>query len=222
MKKHNFLTRVLVVIGSLAVALIGVGMALLGLQFKVIDFQSTLPLRLLLIALGLFLIIYAVFILLLPRKLRKTQENFMVQQTANGELRISMKAIESIVKKCVENTHDVSLVNLDVNHSRGTVRVDLKVSMPGNVSIPLAAENLQKQIVKQIQAAAGIDAAEVRISVETSENQGQTSPYLLDNLHESAEALPQGAQKDTAPVAVHDMAMEAPSTTEGTEENEEQ
>lgn len=206
--KLNFHTRIVVAIGALLVALIGVGMAVMGLQFRVIDLQSTLTLRLLLLGLGLFLIVYAVYILMLPRRIKKTQENFMVQQTASGELRISMKAIESIVKKCVDTAPDVKPVELMVNHSRGTVRVDLRVSMPGNVSIPLAAENLQKQIKKQIQAAAGIDTTDVRISVETSENAAQTSPYQLDK---PAEKKPIEHQSEPM--------EEAPETAEGTGEN---
>ncbi len=206
--KLNFRTRIVVGVGALLVALIGIGMAVMGLQFRVIDLQSTLALRLLLLGLGLFLVTYAAYILLLPRRIKKTQENFMVQQTASGELRISMKAIESIVKKCVDTAPDVKPVELMVNHTRGTVRVDLRVSMPGNVSIPLAAENLQKQIKKQIQAAAGIDTTEVRISVETSDNAAQASPYQLEKTAEKKQTENQSEPME-----------EALQTAEGMEEN---
>lgn len=205
--KLNFRTRMAVAIGALFVALIGIGMAVMGLQIQVIDLKSTLALRLLLLGLGLFLILYAAYILLLPRRIKKTQENFMVQQTAGGELRISMKAIESIVKKCVDTAPDVKPVDLSVDHARGTVRVDLRVSMPGNLSIPLAAENLQKQIKKQIQAAAGIENTEVRISVETSDNAAQASPYQFEK--------PVAAEETNKPEPI----METPQTAEGTDEN---
>lgn len=208
--KLSFRTRVSLAGGALIVALIGIGMAAAGL-FGLIDLRPTLTLRLALLGMGIFLLLYAAFVLFLPRRVKKTQESFMVQQTAGGELRISMKAIESIVRKCVENAQDVKLSELNVDHARGTVRIDLRVAMPGNVSIPLAAENLQKQIKKQIQSAAGIDATEVRVSVEMSDNTALASPYQIEKPVEKA--------AQSTHISIEN---ETPRAEEGTEDNGEQ
>jgi uncharacterized alkaline shock family protein YloU len=181
--KLNLRNRVALQIGALLVVLIGVFAIVVGVQFQLIDLQTSFfsTTRLIILLVGILLIVYGVYVLLLPKRLRKEQEHFIVQQTANGELRISMKAIENIVKKCVDANGDMRMVEMNVNHARNGVRVDLRIALPGNISIPLVVESLQKQIKKQIQAAAGIDEVDVRVSVETAEQSASHSTYQIED-----------------------------------------
>lgn len=180
--KLDFRGRLMLVLGACAVLLIGVALFVSGLQFRLVPWQNTLAMRFVLMGLGLFLSLFAGFVLWLPRRVRKRQEHFVAQQTAGGELRISLKAIESLVRRCVLSTPDISLSELNVEQSRNGVRAEIRVSMPGDVSIPLAVEGLQKSIKKQVQAVTGIDAAEVRITVETtSDEKARSSLYQLED-----------------------------------------
>ena len=183
--KIKLWNRIVLFVGAVLVLLIGAMVIVGGLQIGSIQLQPadatsffTLP-RLLVLFCGVVLVFYAVYVLTLPHRLKKQEGQFILQQTAGGELRISMKAIENIVKKCVDLQADMRLLLLSVDHSRDKVRIDLRVSLPGNISIPMAAEALQTQIKKQLAASAGIEESEVRISVETAETTAKQSPYLV-------------------------------------------
>ncbi len=180
--KLNLRHRIILLVGALFVLVIGVVVIVAGLQFQQIDLSVDFfsVKRLAILLSGLLLIVYALYVILLPKRLKQDQEHFIVQQTAGGELRISMKAIENIVKKCVDVNPDMRLVEMNVAHARNGVRVDLRIALPGNISIPLAVESLQKQIKKQIQAAAGIDDADVRVSVETAEHSVSEATYRVE------------------------------------------
>lgn len=180
--KLNLRHRLTMLIGALLVFVVGVAVIIASLQFRQIDlsggfFSLT---RLAILLSGVLLIMYALYILLLPKRLKQDQEHFIVQQTGSGELRISIRAIENIIKKCVSVNADMRLVEMNVDHARNGVRVDLRIALPGNISIPLAVESLQKQIKKQIQAVAGIDDADVRVSVETAEQNASDATYRVE------------------------------------------
>ena len=125
------------------------------------------------------LFVYGVYIMSLPQKYRRSKEEFVVQQTATGELRISVKAIESLVQKCVATHEEMSLKSLNILNQRSGVLVDMRVALADNVSIPLAVAALQKQVKSYLLSAAGVEAKEVRVSVETTGGRAQTSSYIL-------------------------------------------
>lgn len=170
--KMKLASRVILLLGALLLPVVGVLAVLFAFHTQniamdkvpLLSWQRVPPL-----ALGVILILFGVFLLLLPRRMRKHTAPFIAQQTAGGELRISMRAIENIIKKCTASMPDLKLIQMDAAPVRGSVAVDLHLSMPSNVSIPLAAERLQTLIVKQLQATAGVENADVRISVETTE-----------------------------------------------------
>ena len=222
--KIRLWNRIILFVGAVLVLLIGAVTIVGGLQIGNIQLQPADSTgffsitRLLVLFGGVVLILYSLYILMLPRRIKKQEGQFILQQTAGGELRISMKAIENIVKKCVDLQADMRMIMLNVDHSRDKVRIDLRVSLLGNISIPMAAEALQTQIKRQLAASAGIDESEVRISVETAETTAKQSPYLVNGnksgkasvpLHETASELSEISEPEpTPPEAAWDMTDE--------------
>ena len=113
---------------------------------------------------------------------RKTKSAFVVQETENGELRISIKAMENLVQKCVDMHDELHVVSTQIENTREGVEVSLRISLANNVSIPLAVTSLQKQIKQYIVACSGVDVREVHVSVETASGGVDDSPYLVPEI----------------------------------------
>ena len=134
--------------------------------------------RILLLAIGAIEVLGALFLLTVPSKLRYKKNEFIVQQTENGEIRIAVRAIENLVRKCTDMHEEIDVSGLRITNHRDGVSVDLKASMPNNISIPLAVESLQKQIKQYITVSTGVSVRDVKVAiVNTSADLKVESPY---------------------------------------------
>ena len=134
--------------------------------------------RIIVLAMGAIEVLGALFLLTVPGKLRYKKNEFIVQQTENGEIRIAVRAIENLVRKCTDMHDEIEVSGLRISNHRDGVSVDLKASMPNNISIPLAVESLQKQIKQYITVSTGVSVRDVRVAIiNTSADLKVESPY---------------------------------------------
>lgn len=147
--------------------------------------------RLIPLGIGVVCILIALFLFSIPHYLKEARSKFVIQQTDNGELRISVKAIENLVQKCIDKHEEIHVVSMNVVTVREGVNINLRISLPNNISIPLAVSSLQKQIKQYLAVSSGIEVKEVRVSVETTEpSESAESPYSVEKnpLPETEEA----------------------------------
>ncbi len=183
-RKLTLFSRIGVVLCAALIILVG-GVIILGsLQFSQITISGegegffTLT-RLLMLAGGAVTILIGLYFITLPRRLRGSRNTYVQQKMDAGEMRISVQAIEAIVRKCLSEHDEIRLQSLSVQNVRGGVVVSLKASLAENVSIPLAVAAIQKHVRKHLLATGGIDAKDVRVSVVNSESAVASSPYLI-------------------------------------------
>ena len=98
---------------------------------------------------------------------RRKDKGFVIQRTEYGDMSISMKAMENMVKKCVDSHGELTVNNTKIYLVRNGVSVDLKITLAAGVNIPLTVNALQKQIKQYITSCSGVDVHEVRVKVET-------------------------------------------------------
>ena len=98
---------------------------------------------------------------------RRRDKGFVIQRTEFGDMSISMKAMENMVKKCVDSHGELTVNNTKIYLVRNGVSVDLKITLASGVNIPLTVNALQKQIKQYITSCSGVDVYEVRVKVET-------------------------------------------------------
>ncbi len=98
---------------------------------------------------------------------RRKDKGFVIQRTEYGDMSISMKAMENMVKKCVDSHGELTVNNTKIYLVRNGVSVDLKITLASGVNIPLTVNALQKQIKQYITSCSGVDVHEVRVKVET-------------------------------------------------------
>jgi hypothetical protein len=184
--KLKFLDRIAFFLGAVFVAAVGVAVIVISFQFSGIDLidkdAAIFSLqRILLMVIGLISLGYGAFLLALPHKFTRSKRGFVSQKTENGELRIAIKAIEHLVQRCIDMHNEIKVVSMDINNNHDGVRVELRISLANNISIPLAVASLQKQIKQYLLASSGIDVREVGVSVETASSNVGESPYLVED-----------------------------------------
>lgn len=98
---------------------------------------------------------------------RRKDKGFVIQRTEYGDMSISMKAMENMVKKCVDAHSELTVNHTKIYLVRNGVSVDMKITLASGVNIPLTVNALQKQIKQYITSCSGVDVHEVRVKVET-------------------------------------------------------
>lgn len=98
---------------------------------------------------------------------RRKDKGFVVQHTDFGDMSISMKAMENMVKKCVDSHGELAVNQTKIYLVRNGVSIDMKITLASGVNIPLTVNALQKQIKQYITSCSGVDVYEVRVKVET-------------------------------------------------------
>ncbi len=137
---------------------------------------------------GSVIALTGVWLFFFAKRYRFSKKAFVVTHTENGDLRIAVKAIEAQVKKCVDMHEEMHLISMSIsNSSRSGVTVDIRISLAGNISIPLAVATLQKQVKKYLMASSGIDVKDVRVSVDTTKGEiTAASPFAVKDGGENA------------------------------------
>lgn len=140
-----------------------------------------------------------------------SKKGFILQKTDNGQLSISIRAMENLVAKCVDQHEEIKVVSSGIQNTRDGVVVSLRIGLANGVSIPLAVNALQKQIKQYIQACSGIDVKEVRVQVETANAKAADSSYKV---HDSFLNVEDKAPLETQQEEPQAKAEEAPPVQE--------
>ena len=133
--------------------------------------------------------------LLLSRK--KRSSNYAIQRNENGMVRISLKALETLVNKCLNQHAELKVVTSSLYSDEESIRVDVHISLQSDISMPLAISALQKQIKKYLEACSGVMVQEVRVFVDSTipaDEKTEASPYAIPTalLGLDADPLPVG------------------------------
>ena len=141
----------------------------------------------------LFLLLFA---MILPSR-KKRSSNYAIQRNENGMVRISLKALETLVNKCLNQHAELKVVTSSLYSDEESIRVDVHISLQSDISMPLAISALQKQIKKYLEACSGVMVQEVRVFVDSTipaDEKTEASPYAIPTalLGLDADPLPVG------------------------------
>ena len=151
----------------------------------------------------LFLLLFA---MILPSR-KKRSSNYAIQRNENGMVRISLKALETLVNKCLNQHAELKVVTSSLYSDEESIRVDVHISLQSDISMPLAISALQKQIKKYLEACSGVMVQEVRVFVDSTipaDEKTEASPYAIPTalLGLDADPLPVGKpEKQDEPAA---------------------
>ena len=157
---------------------------------------------------------------------KKRSSTFAIQQNENGMVRISLKALDTLVQKCLNKHAELKVVTSSLYSDEESVRVDVHISLQSDISMPLAISSLQKQIKKYLEACSGVVVKEVRVFVDgtlPANEETPKSPFAIPAslLGIEQEALPSSkeepAEEKIVPVEEKPAETEAAEPVEQTE-----
>ena len=155
----------------------------------------------------LFLLLFA---MILPSR-KKRSSNYAIQRNENGMVRISLKALETLVNKCLNQHAELKVVTSSLYSDEESIRVD--------ISMPLAISALQKQIKKYLEACSGVMVQEVRVFVDSTipaDEKTEASPYAIPTalLGLEAEPLPVAERENREETAAEEETFEEAAQSE--------
>jgi len=153
--------------------------------------------RVWLIAVLALLIVLGVYCLLILFRHHGRKEKFIMQKTENGELAISLKALESMVQKCLDPHKELSVQAVKLENQKGGLLVRIRGTVAGGVSIPLTVDALQVQIKQYVTACSGVEVKDIRVLIESSGPEAPGSLFAIEP--PSARALPGGESAEEKP-----------------------
>jgi uncharacterized alkaline shock family protein YloU len=90
----------------------------------------------------------------------------VIHETPIGDVRISLSAVESLIKKVARSIKGVREIRAVVTHSKDGLHAELRGTISPEVSIPEVSEEIQTSIRQYVKRVVGVEMAEVRIDVE--------------------------------------------------------
>ena len=122
------------------------------------------------VAAGLFLLGAYCFLVLFRHRRRK--DRFILQKNDNGDLAISIKALENMVQKCIDQHDEIDVEHLHLENKKDGLLIRIRGSVAGGISIPLTVEAVQKQIRQYVTACSGVEIKGMCVQIDSSGEDG--------------------------------------------------
>ncbi len=152
---------------------------LLGKAARVLN-NSSLPVRVALIAGIALLLVLGIYCVLVLFRHRGRSGQFVLQKTENGELSISVKALESMVAKCLEPHPEVSVDTMQIETRKDGLLIRLAGNTAGGISIPLTVEALQREIKQYVTACSGLEIKSILVEIQSSGEPMTDVPFPIE------------------------------------------
>ena len=179
--------RILVAIAGLLILALCAGIiSQLFFQVDVISWvakvfaNDALETRAVLIGLAVFLLLLGVYCVFVLFRHRKRKDKFILQKNDSGELAISIKALESMVQKCLDQHNEIKVQHLYLENKKDGLLIRIRGAVAGGISIPLTVEALQKQIKQYVTACSGVEVKGIRVQIENSGEDAENAPFAIE------------------------------------------
>lgn len=99
----------------------------------------------------------------------------LVHQNALGDVRISLDAVEGLVRRVARQIKGVREMKAHVVSGDSGLVIDLTGTISPEVSIPEVSEEIQNNVKSYVRRVVGAEVLEVRLRVESISNEGRRS-----------------------------------------------
>ena len=159
------------------------------------------------------LLLIGVYCFLLLFRHRRRKDRFIMQKMESGELAISLKAMESMVARCLDQRKEIQTQSIRLENQRDGLIIRIRGTVASGISIPLTVDTLQKQIKQYVTACTGVEVKGIRVQIESSGEEAKDAPFMIEGptptpLLQSAE---KAETKETVPVSESDDADDTPT-----------
>ncbi len=110
---------------------------------------------------------------------RSRRDKFVQQKNDSGDLNISIKALENMVAKCLEQHPEIKVNSIFMQNQRDGLIIDLRGSVAAGVSIPLTVEAAQRQIKQYVTACSGVEIKNISVQIDSSGPEAENAPFRI-------------------------------------------
>ena len=117
---------------------------------------------------ALVLLAWSVRLIMLAfkRPPKKDRTSVSVQNTENGDVRVSIAAMDTLVRQAIGEEAGVSELHSAVENHEDSITVDINMTLESDVHIPNVTMMLQRRIKSFIEEYAGIAVRDVRVMID--------------------------------------------------------
>ena len=150
------------------------------------------------------LLIIGLYCLLMLFRHRRRKDKFVLQKLESGDLAISLKTVETMVQRCLEQHSEIRTEGIRLENQRDGLLIRIRGTVAGGVSIPLTVDNLQKQVKRYVTACSGVEVKGIRIQIESSGEDAKDAMFAIEP--PAGNLLPRGGENPTAKPAPEEKA----------------
>jgi hypothetical protein len=150
------------------------------------------------------LLIIGLYCLLMLFRHRKRKDKFIIQKLESGDLAISLKTLETMVQKCLDQHQEIRPESIRLENQRDGLLIRIRGTVAGGVSIPLTVDNLQKQVKRYVTACSGVEVKGIRIQIESSGEDAKDAMFAIEP--PAGNLLPRGGENPTVKPAPEEKA----------------
>lgn len=185
--KIRIMDRILVAVaGTILIAVCAGVVAQVFFSVDVLGFVSraltaeTDTRKLLIGAAAFILLVLGLYCLMMLFRHRRRKDKFVVQKLESGDLAISLKTVETMVEKCLEQHHEIQTESIRLENQRDGLLIKIRGTVAGGISIPLTVDTMQKQVKQYVTACSGVEVKGIRIQIEASGEDAKDARFAID------------------------------------------
>lgn len=113
-----------------------------------------------------FLVMTIVSALAIYPLLKSKDQTTVLQTGENGDINISLKAIDKIVRAVTNEQKGIETKNINLDTRQNRLYIELIITAKGNLSIPDIISDLKDTIKRRLKETVGTDLAEIKVLID--------------------------------------------------------
>ena len=219
--KIRVLDRILVALAGLllvaacagVVAQVFFSVDVTGFAAKLLE-AGTMKRKIAIAAAAAVVLILGLYCLLMLFRHRRRKDKFVLQKLESGDLAISLKTVETMVEKCLDQHPEIKTEGIRLENQRDGLLIRIRGTVAGGISIPLTVDTLQKQVKRYVTACSGVEVKGIRIQIESSGEDAKDALFAIEP--PGGNLLPKGSEPVREAAPARPAEPEAPAAAEST------
>lgn len=130
---------------------------------------------------GIVIIFWGLWLFIRPfRQGAQRGRYYVVKDEADGDVKISVHAIDHLIQKCIKQYGQVAHAKVRIGGKEDAMRITLHMTVRTDVNIPMLVEELRDDIKQQLDQSAGVTVSAVEVFVDATKDDKEGEVKYLE------------------------------------------